>query len=53
MYAPNGQAKIAGSSGLAIGGSVIADTIVLSGSDISIVGNIISEGPIPQNFLIE
>ncbi len=53
MYAPNGQAKIAGSSGLAIGGSVIADTIVLSGSDVSIVGNIISDGPIPQNYLIE
>ena len=36
MYAPNGEAKIAGSGGLSIVSSIIADTVILSGSDFSL-----------------
>ena len=53
MYAPNGQVNISGSSGLAIGGSVIADTIVVAGSDISVQGNIIGEAAIARLALVE
>ena len=53
MYAPNGQAKIAGSDGLSVGGTIIADQVVLSGSDITIVGNAIGATTIPQTYLIE
>ena len=53
MYAPNGQAKISGGSGLAIGGTIIADEIVISGSDITIVGNVVGEAALPTIWLSE
>ena len=53
MYAPNGQAKIAGGSGLAIGGTIVADEIVVSGSDITIVGTVTGEAALPRIFLSE
>ena len=36
IYAPNGQAQVAGSAGLSLVSSIIADTVVLSGSNFSI-----------------
>ena len=53
MYAPNGKAKISGSSGIAVGGTIVADEVVISGSDITIVGNIIGEAALPGIFLTE
>ncbi len=53
MYAPYGQAKIAGGTGLAIGGTIVADEIVVSGSDITIVGNIMGDSALPRIFLSE
>ena len=36
IHAPNGLAKVSGSSNLTINGSIIADRIQLSGSDVTI-----------------
>ena len=36
IYAPNGEAQVAGSAGLSLVSSIIADTVVLSGSNFSI-----------------
>ncbi len=48
MYAPNGQAKISGGSG-----TIVADEIVVSGSSITIVGNIMGEAALPTIWLSE
>ncbi len=36
IFAPNGRAKIQGSSNLSISGSIVADRVTVSGSDFSL-----------------
>ena len=53
MYAPNGKVTLAGSDGLAVGGTLVADEIVVSGSDITILGNITGDAALPTIWLSE
>ena len=53
MYAPIGQVKISGSSGLFVGGTVIANEIVMSGSGVTVHGNIQGESAIHRIALIQ
>ena len=53
LYAPIGQVKVSGSAGLTIGGTVIADRIEMSGSDVIVNGNIQGVAALPRLALIE